>query len=170
MRVRFACREETGQHYGFRSECQGGDDTACIRDPASYDDGKWRYRIHDSRCQCHCGDITLGVTTRLRSLCDYDLHAGVGGAVAASCISYTTLYALVRPVRSLEVNCGLSRPAIGPVGCSRLSSFFKTSLNVEQARSICKASSWLTIRASIRALRASISSFGLRPLIASRRT
>jgi sodium/hydrogen exchanger family protein len=54
-----SCVARKSQHYGFPSECQGGDHTARIRDTACYGDWKWRYRIHDSRHQRHGGDITL---------------------------------------------------------------------------------------------------------------
>src|SRR5215471_9887485 len=82
MRVRFVRRQETGsQHYGFSAERQGGDHSARIRDTTSYGDGKWCYRIHNSRCQRHCGDLTLDMTTSLRPLCDYDIHAAGCGAL-----------------------------------------------------------------------------------------
>src|SRR5215467_3097179 len=82
MRVRFVRQQETGsQHYSFRAEGQGGDHSARIRDTASYGNRKWRYRIHDSRCQHHCGDLTLDVTTSFRPLCDNDIHAGGGSAL-----------------------------------------------------------------------------------------
>src|SRR6516165_9344106 len=80
MRIRLARSQEAGsEHYGFRSERQGGDYSTRICDTARYGDGNWRYRIHDSRCQRHCGDLTFHVTTSLGPLCDYDIHAGGGG-------------------------------------------------------------------------------------------
>jgi len=77
MRIRFVRGEEAGsKHNGFRSERQGRDNPARIRDTSGYGDRKRRYRIHDSRRQHHRGDLTFHVTTSLSPLCNYEIHSG----------------------------------------------------------------------------------------------